>query len=57
MRAKEIRFVKWVKKQCKENGIKCDLRKVKYLKLSDNIRCSGYFDEESKEFKVFLYGH
>ena len=54
MRAKEIRFIKWVKKQCKENGIKCDLRNVKYLKLSGNIRCSGYFDEESKQLVVAM---
>jgi hypothetical protein len=54
MRAKEKRFIQWVKKQCKENGVKCDLRKVKYLRLSGNIRCSGYFDEESKELVVAM---
>ena len=52
MRAKEKRFINWVKKQCKENGIKCDLRPVTYLKLSGNIKCSGYFDEE-----IIVFSH
>ena len=54
MRAKERRFIEWVKKQCKTHGIKCELRKVKYLKLSGNIKCSGYFDEESKQLVVAM---
>jgi hypothetical protein len=54
MRAKEKRFIEWVKKQCKTHGIKCELRKVKYLKLSGNIKCSGYFDEESKQLVVAM---
>lgn len=54
MRAKEKRFINWVKKQCKENGIKCDLRKVKYLKLSGNIKCSGYFDEDERKLVVAM---
>ena len=54
MRAKEKRFIQWVKKQCKENGIKCDLRKVKYLKLSGNIKCSGYFDDEERKLVVAM---
>ena len=45
MTDKETRFVRWVKKQCRKHGVKCDLRKVKYLRLSGNIRCSGYFDD------------
>ena len=45
MTDKEMRFVKWVKKQCRKHGVKCDLRKVKYLRLSGNIKCSGYFDD------------
>jgi hypothetical protein len=39
-------FIKFVKSECKSNGIKCDLRNTKYVKLSGNIKCSGYFDEE-----------
>ena len=54
MRAKEKRFIEWVKKQCKQHGVKCDLRKVKYLKLSGNIKCSGYFDEDSKQLVVAM---
>jgi hypothetical protein len=45
MTDKEIRFVKWIKSQCKKYGVKHSLRNVKYLKLSGNIRCSGYFDD------------
>lgn len=44
--AKEVRFIKWIRKQCKLHGIKCDLRNTKYLKLTGNIQCSGYFDEQ-----------
>ena len=42
---KEERFVKWVKKQCRKYGVKVRLKNVKYLRLSGNIRCSGYFDD------------
>jgi hypothetical protein len=41
-------FIELVKSECKKYGIKCDLRPVKYLKLSGNIKCSGYFDETNK---------
>jgi hypothetical protein len=54
MKAKEKRFLKWVKAKCKENGIKCDLRNVTYLKLSGNIKCSGYFDENEKKLVVAM---
>jgi len=52
--AKETRFVKYVRKQCKLYGIKCDLRNTKYLKLSGNIQCSGYFDEQTKVLAVAM---
>ena len=52
--AKETRFVKYVRKQCKLYGIKCDLRNVKYLKLSGNIQCSGYFDETDMVLAVAM---
>jgi hypothetical protein len=41
-----------VKGHCKEVGIKCDIRPVKYLVLSGNIRCSGYFCEETMKLVV-----
>jgi hypothetical protein len=47
MTDKEIRFVKWIKSQCKKYGVKHSLRNVKYLRLGGNIRCSGYFDENA----------
>jgi hypothetical protein len=45
MTKKEKAFVDYVKSECKKYGIKCSLRPVKYLKLSGNIKCSGYFDD------------
>ena len=41
-------FIDHVKTECKKYGIKCDLRPVKYLRLSGNIKCSGYFDETNR---------
>jgi hypothetical protein len=48
MTKKEKAFVDYVKSECKKYGVKCSLRPVKYLKLSGNIKCSGYFDETGK---------
>lgn len=52
--AKEKRFINWIRKQCKTNGIKCDLRNTKYVKLSGNIKCSGYFDETDRVLVVSM---
>jgi len=52
--AKEKRFIAFVKRKCKENGIKCELRPVKYLRLSGNIKCSGYFDENEGKLVVAM---
>ena len=45
-------FLQYVKSECKANDIKIDLRKRKYLVLSGNIKCSGYFDSENKVLVV-----
>jgi hypothetical protein len=45
-------FINHVKGHCKEVGIKYDVRPVKYLVLSGNIRCSGYFCEETMKLVV-----
>ena len=45
-------FIQYVKSECKENGIKVELRKRKYLVLSGNIKCSGYFDSEEMKLVV-----
>ena len=45
-------FIEHVKAECKAAGIKLKLKKVKYLVLSKEIRCSGYFDETRKELVV-----
>lgn len=47
-------FIEHVKSECKKYGIKVKLKNVKYLKLDDNIRCSGYFDEEEKVLAVAI---
>jgi hypothetical protein len=41
-------FIKYVKSECKKSGVKVDIRNVSYLKMSGNIKCSGYFDAEAK---------
>ena len=46
------RFMDHVKGHCKEVGIRCQIRPVKYLVLSGNIRCSGYFCEETMRLVV-----
>jgi hypothetical protein len=46
MNKKATEFIKYVKSECKKYGVVCDLRNTKYVKLSGNIKCSGYFDEE-----------
>ena len=46
MEKKTKEFIKYVKGECKKYGVKCDLRNTKYVKLSGNIKCSGYFDED-----------
>lgn len=38
-------FIAFVKAECRKEGVKCDLRKTKYVKISDKIKASGYFDE------------
>lgn len=39
------KFIDSVRKQAKAYNIKFNLTDEKYVKLSDNIKCSGYFDE------------
>jgi len=49
----EQSFIAYVKKQCKLHKIKFELRKRSgYLRLSGNIKCSGYFDSEFKQLVV-----
>jgi hypothetical protein len=52
MTKKELQFVEFVKQECKRYNIKCKLKPVKYLRLSGNIKCSGYFDEEEPALAV-----
>ena len=40
-------FVDHVKKECRRKEIKFDLRPSKYVKLSESIMCSGWFDSEN----------
>jgi len=54
MTQKEKNFIEFVKHQCFEYGVKCRLKNVKYLKLSGNIKCSGYFDSELPELVVAI---
>ena len=47
-------FIQHVKSECKKHKIKLVMRNVSYLKLSDGIRCSGYFDEEERVLAVAM---
>ena len=49
-------FVNYVKTECKANGIKVELRPTKYVKLSGNIKCSGYFDDGEMKLVGYLNG-
>lgn len=44
----EKEFIEFVRKECKEHGIKLDLRNTRSVSLGDNSRCAGYFDIENK---------
>jgi len=52
MTNKQKEFVKYVRSECKKHGIKCDLRRGAYVKLSGNIKCSGFFDSYNKRLVV-----
>lgn len=45
-------FLTFVKQECKAHGIKLKLKKSRYLKLTGNIKCSGYFDDTGKVLAV-----
>lgn len=47
-------FIKHVKSECRRTGIKVELRTVKYLKLGQGMKCSGYFDEANRKLVVAL---
>ena len=69
MTKKERDFVKHVKSECTKYGVKLYLKRSKQLKLSNNMKCSGYFDENEPaivcainrkdwlEILVHEYGH
>jgi len=56
MKPNDLAFIDFVKQECKRVGIKCILKNVKSVKLSEgsNARCSGYFDSENKELVVSM---
>mgnify|MGYP003337777750 FL=1 len=56
MKLNDFAFIDFVKQECKRVGIKCILKNVKSVKLSEgsNARCSGYFDSENKELVVSM---
>ncbi len=49
MNKKAKEFIKYVKDECKKYGIKCDLRRTKYVRLPGKLKCSGYFDDHDME--------
>lgn len=47
-------FIEHVREECKKHKIKLVLRDVSYFRLTDGIRCSGYFDEEERVLAVAM---
>lgn len=47
-------FVAFVKQECKKYGVRLKLKKSQYLRLTGNIKCSGYFDDKNKELVVAM---
>jgi hypothetical protein len=47
-------FIEHVRSECKKYKIKLVLRNVSYFKLTDGIRCSGYFDEDERVLAVAM---
>ena len=45
-------FIDHVKAECKKHKIKLQLRPVKFLLLTGNIKCGGYFDSEERRLVV-----
>ena len=43
-----------VKNGCKEHKVSCKLKDVNYLKPIPSIRCTGYFDDESRTLQVAM---
>lgn len=48
----EKEFLKFVRAECRKHKINCVLRNSEYLRLSKNIKCSGYFDELGRTLAV-----
>ena len=69
MKTAASNFIEHVKSECEHYHIKCDLRDTTYVKISDSIKASGYFDEsvptlvcsmkrkDSIEILAHEYGH
>jgi hypothetical protein len=41
-------FIKYVVSECKKHGVKVKEYKRGYIKLTDNIKCAGFFDDNTK---------
>lgn len=47
-------FIELVKNGCKKHKVSCKLKNVNYLKPTPTIRCTGYFDDESRTLQVAM---
>jgi len=47
-------FIELVKNGCKKHKVSCKLKDVNYLKPTPTIRCTGYFDDESRTLQVAM---
>jgi hypothetical protein len=49
------KLVELIKKNCKEYGVKLDIRPTSYVKI-DSSRCSGFFDPEEENLRIVVAG-
>ncbi len=47
-------FIEFAKSECKKHGVKFKPYKRSYVKLTDDIKCGGYFDDGSDSGKPVL---
>ena len=41
-------FIRYVESECKKHGVKVKEYKRRYIKLTDNVKCAGFFDDNTK---------
>ena len=50
----QLAFIDHVKNECKINNFKCSLRPTTFVKFGNNMKCSGWMDEDKREIVVSM---